>query len=169
MKVTHGLFVVLFALASMTFVQPVKAQKGPPPKPTTAAPLQMYDANGQVVGHYIGWSCVSLLDGTQRVDACTPLAVDPNQPWISISYETVDCSGPGYLHAAFPTAIHRDGWLLLNGRLLYPDGPAKNINGLSQQTLAANGSVLNCTSVTFSSTSSTVKSVTIGPGPYTVK
>ena len=169
----HRLIVVVFALISMTFVQPAEAQKkggGGGPKWSTTAPLQVYDANGQVLGHYIGWSSVSLLDGTQRVDAQIPPDLPPpNEDVLQFLYETVDCLGPSYQFNSSLPHVHRNGWLFPNGLVVYPDLPRKDVSALSQRNILDNGSFGDCFSIDSSFEGLTYKFFTVGPGPYTVK
>jgi len=170
-KVMQGVFLVVFALISMISGQPAQAQKAPP-KPSTTEPLHMYNANGQVVGRYLGWSCVSVLDGTQRVDGCFSTAIqDPNQAIFPFYYATVDCSGPGYYHVNDYPA-HRDGYLYTNGNLIYANGPANAIDILSWRWMLFDGSFGNCSSYETPNrfqTAAPLKVLTVGPGPYTVK
>lgn len=176
MSYRNGLIVALFASASMPFVQPAEAQKEGKggPKWSTIAPLQVYDANGQVVGHYLGHSCVSLLEGAQRVDACLLYWItDPNQTVLDVYYETVDCSGPGYSSpytgAPPDNTLHRSGWIFPNATLVYPNGPTKAIHALSYRYMLGDTSFGDCGGFNATFSSAVLKSVTIGPGPYTVK
>jgi uncharacterized protein YfaT (DUF1175 family) len=163
------LLTVVVIAASMAFAGPVVAQKG---KPAAVAPLQVYNAAGHAIGHYIGESKFSSVQEGTRVDAWFIYWIPEDQIWgPAVYFETADCTGIAY-QTAFAGSLHRSGWLFPNGVLIYPSaGATKLILGGSQRYTNSQGEVAGqCYSLAGAQMEAAeLKAVNVGAGPYTVK
>lgn len=167
-------FLILLALAGIALSQPAAAQRK-----ASSEPLRLYDSTGKAVGHYLGFAYVSLLDGSQRVEAYFPYGnQQPTDPAVSFLHESSDCSGTSYnwVDESKISLGIRLGWIFQSGILVYPAGEIKTTSFLSFKYMLANGTFRACEAIVHDPeygpwvmTVAPLKVLTVGQGPFTVK
>jgi hypothetical protein len=138
------------------------------PAPTTG-PLTVFNGAGRPIGFYLGFSQISLLPPGEpkRVDAVFTFRGDGP----ALHFESDDCTGQAYLPAE-EQALHRTGFLLPDGTLVFPHGATKVI---LSRSFALTNDKLELTSCVLQDASgidfeaAPVAQHNVGAGPFTVK